>query len=157
PELGCERIPVIQSGEECIDQPIDVPGLEEPLMMTTVSMGNPHAVIFVPDAEAVPLKEVGPAIENHPCFPEKTNVEFVQVISDSELRMRVWERGAGITLACGTGACAVLTAAHLNGHTGPKARVHLDGGDLDLAWDQDSRHIFKTGPARLVFESTIKI
>ncbi len=157
PVLDSQRIPVVHDQDRCINQPLAIGGLDMDLHMTTVSMGNPHAVIFVPDADAVDLKHVGPMVETHSRFPEKTNVEFVQVLSDSELRMRVWERGAGITLACGTGACAVLTAAHLNGHTGRKAVIHLDGGDLGIFWDKADNHIYKTGPARLVFESHIEI
>ena len=155
PELTCSKIPFICDQERCVNLSLDLG--EEALPITMVSMGNPHAVTFVPDAGAVPLKELGPRVENHQRFPEKTNVEFVQVLSDSELRMRVWERGAGITLACGTGACAVLVAAHLNGHIGRSARLHLDGGDLDVRWDEETNHIFKTGPAQLVFESSIQI
>ena len=157
PVLTSDRIPVVHDQAECINQPFEVAGEDQALNFTTVSMGNPHAVTFVADADAVDLKDVGPKVETHHRFPEKTNVEFVQVISDSELRMRVWERGAGITLACGTGACAVLTAAHLNGHTGRCAVIHLDGGDLEISWDPDTNHIFKTGPAQLVFEATIRI
>ncbi|MCG8533086.1 MAG: diaminopimelate epimerase [Desulfovibrionales bacterium] len=155
PELSCARIPFVCDQDQCINLPLDLD--EESLAVTMVSMGNPHAVTFVPDAAAIPLAQLGPQVETHPRFPEKTNVEFVQVLSDSELRMRVWERGAGITLACGTGACAAMVAAHLNGHIGRSARLHLDGGDLDVRWDEKSNHLFKTGPARLVFESSIEI
>ena len=117
---------------------------------TCVSMGNPHTVIFVEDLDSISLETVGPVIETHALFPRKTNVEFVQVISDSEMRMRVWERGAGITQACGTGASAVLVAAVLTGKTNRQATIHLDGGDLDLQWGADN-HIYMSGPAVEVF------
>jgi diaminopimelate epimerase len=96
-------------------------------------------------------------IEKNPRFPEKTNVEFVEVISNKELKMKVWERGAGVTLACGTGACAALVAAHLNQKAGEKAVVHLDGGDLFIEWDRKTNHVYKTGPAHMVFTGTIEI
>ena len=117
---------------------------------TCVSMGNPHTVIFVENLDSVSLETVGPIIETHSLFPRKTNVEFVQVISDSEMRMRVWERGAGVTQACGTGASAVLVSAVLTGRTNRKATIHLDGGDLDLQWGADN-HIYMSGPAVEVF------
>ncbi len=115
-----------------------------------VSLGNPHAVFFVADAEAVDLAAHGPAIERHPLFPERTNVEAVQVIDPECLRMRVWERGVGLTRACGTGACAALVAAHRRGLTGRRATLRLDGGDLDIAWDDDNR-VRMTGPVATVF------
>ena len=140
------------------------PALEEPLVttqgevrVTAVSMGNPHAVIFVDDIDSVDLAAQGRAVEIHERFPEKVNAEFVQVLSDSELRMRVWERGAGITLACGTGACASLVAAHLTGRTQNRALIHLDGGDLSIFWDRASNHVFKTGPASLSFKGRVSI
>jgi diaminopimelate epimerase len=120
-------------------------------------MGNPHAVIFVDDLSAVAIETIGPMVETHPHFPEKTNVEFIEVISESQIKMRVWERGAGVTLACGTGACAAVTAAHLTGRVGRQVRVHLDGGDLDISWDGAGNHIFKTGPAQTVFKGNIEI
>lgn len=118
---------------------------------TAVSMGNPHFVIFVPDLDEIDLCAAGPALEHHGAFPRKTNVEFVQVLSDGALHMRVWERGAGVTKACGTGACATLVAAALTGRTGRSARVVLDGGELQIAWREDG-HVFMTGPAQKVFE-----
>jgi diaminopimelate epimerase len=123
--------------------------------VTAVSMGNPHAVIFVPDITAVDVERIGRKIETHERFPEKTNVEFVEVVNDGELKMKVWERGAGITLACGTGACACLVAANLTKRTGRRARIHLDGGDLEIVWDKETGHIFKTGPATLAFEGSL--
>ncbi len=155
PILESRRIPVASDSDRTVEDLLDVDG--EQFRMTCVSMGNPHAVIFVDDIESVPLKKIGPVIETHDRFPEKTNVEFIQVISESELRMRVWERGAGITLACGTGACASHVAANLTGRAKETTLIHLDGGDLELFWDKKSNHIFKTGPARSVFEGKISI
>lgn len=121
--------------------------------VTLVSMGNPHAVIFVTSGlDNLDLPAIGPAIEHHPLFPQRINVEFVQVLAPDHLRMRVWERGSGETQACGTGACAVLVAAHLNGLAGREAKVSLLGGDLFVAWNQADDHVTKTGPATIVFE-----
>ena len=117
---------------------------------TGVNMGNPHCVIFMDEVEDLDLKAVGQPIEVHPLFPRKTNVEFVKVIDRQTLRMRVWERGAGITLACGTGTCATAVAAVLNGKTDRKVTVRLDGGDLLIEWGEDN-HVYKTGPALEVF------
>ncbi len=117
---------------------------------TAVSMGNPHFVIFVKDINLVLLEKWGPALENHPAFPRKTNVEFVQVLDNQTVRMRVWERGAGITQACGTGACATAVACVLNHQTVPDITVQLDGGNLQIAWP-DQQDVWMTGPAREVF------
>ena len=117
-----------------------------------VSMGNPHAVTFVEDAEAVPLEKLGPAVEKHPEFPGGVNAEFVQVLGENKLRMRVWERGSGVTLACGTGACAALAAAHFLGLCPPEVTALLPGGSLVLSLDTASGHIRMTGPAVTVFE-----
>jgi diaminopimelate epimerase len=119
--------------------------------ITEVSMGNPHAVIFVDDLEEIDLGSIGPEIENDPHFPNRTNVEFVKVISDKELEVLVWERGAGETLACGTGACAALVAANLAGKTGRRALVRLPGGNLDIELGEDG-HVLMRGPAETVFE-----
>ncbi|MGE5515402.1 MAG: diaminopimelate epimerase [Bacteroidota bacterium] len=119
-----------------------------------VSMGNPHAVFFVDDVAAIDLAALGPGIEHHPLFPERTNVEIVQVLSPEKLRMRVWERGAGITQACGTGACATLVAAARRGLTGRKADVVLDGGVLSIEWLADD-HVLMTGPVALAFQGTL--
>jgi len=119
-----------------------------------VNMGNPHAVFFVSDAEAVPLSEVGPVLEHHPAFPERTNVEFAQVLSPTSIRMRVWERGVGITRACGTGACATAVAAARRGLTGRKADVILDGGTLTIEWLEDGR-VLMTGPIALSFSGRL--
>jgi diaminopimelate epimerase len=111
-----------------------------------VNVGNPHAVLFVQDAEHAPVSELGPKIENHPLFPERTNVEFVSLVDKDRLRMRVWERGAGITMACGTGACATMVAAYRRGLAGHKADVVLDGGTLTLEWAGEGKSVFMTGP-----------
>ncbi len=155
PVLEAEKIPFRPTQPGALVQTIET--LKGPVSVTAVSMGNPHAVIFVDDASAAPVFETGPVVETHPAFPEKTNVEFIQVLSDTELRMRVWERGAGVTLACGTGACASVVAAVLNGKTKRSVTVHLDGGDLSITWDDASGHVFKTGPARIVFKGMIKV
>ncbi|MBU1196364.1 MAG: diaminopimelate epimerase [Proteobacteria bacterium] len=155
PVLKCRDIPFKSEQDTSVEHILRVKGTE--YTITAVSMGNPHAVIFVEDLSSVNLEQVGPEIETHERFPEKTNVEFVQVISDTELKMRVWERGAGMTLACGTGACAVLVAACLTGRVKDHALIHLDGGDLELFWDKTTGHVFKTGPARQVFSGTIHI
>lgn len=125
--------------------------------ITAVSMGNPHCISFVPDVEQIPLAEWGRELEIHPMFPAKTNVEFVQVLKRDELIMRVWERGAGVTLACGTGACATLVAAVLNGLTDRKALIHLLGGDLVIEWNEENDHIYMTGPAVEVFQGQMKL
>ena len=150
PVLSCADIPFICDNETCIEEVIDT--RDGNLTLTPVSMGNPHAVIFVSDIGSVDVEKLGRVVETHDRFPEKTNVEFVEVISETELRMKVWERGAGITLACGTGACACLVAANLTGRSRDRALIHLDGGDLEVYWDKKTNHIFKTGPATLVFE-----
>ncbi len=127
------------------------------LYLTPVSMGNPHAVVIVPDVKKMDVEKVGRAIETHPCFPEKTNVEFIDIVNPNEINMRVWERGAGETLACGTGACAAVVAAHLNGKTQADVMVHLAGGNLSIQWDRQTNHLHKTGPATLVFSGTIRL
>lgn len=122
---------------------------------TCVNMGNPHCVVFVPDAAAVPLDDWGPAVKNHPLFPNKINAHFVQVVSPTELIQRTWERGAGATLACGTGACASLVAAFTNGLAERKATVHLPGGDLTIEYMEDGT-VLMTGPAVTVFDGVWK-
>ncbi len=116
-----------------------------------VSMGNPHAVIFVPDVKAIDLEKIGPKVEHHVAFPRRINAHWVQVNSATELTMRTWERGSGITLACGTGACAVAVAAHLTGRSGRKVRINLPGGPLQVEWLEETGHVFMTGPATEVF------
>jgi len=129
---------------------------EQTFKVTCVSMGNPHCIVFVDDVQSIPLDEIGPKIENHPLFPEKTNVEFIQVLNKQEINFRVWERGVGETLACGTGACAALVASVLNKKTDREATIHLPGGDLDIRWAND-KHIYMTGPAELVFRGEMEI
>jgi len=124
---------------------------------TAVSMGNPHCIIFVDDVEDVPLIQWGPELEKHNLFPRKTNVEFVQVLTPEHVKMRVWERGAGETLACGTGACATAVASILNDKTGRKVKVSLAHGDLDIEWSEDDNRIYMTGPATKVFTGQVKI
>jgi diaminopimelate epimerase len=122
--------------------------------ITTVSMGNPHCVVFVDDVANIPLTVLGPSFEKHKAFPKRINTEFVQILSKSEVRMRVWERGAAETLACGTGACATAVASALNQHTGRDVLVHLAGGDLQISWKMDGR-VEMTGPAETVFQGEI--
>ncbi|MBF0177870.1 MAG: diaminopimelate epimerase [Magnetococcales bacterium] len=126
-------------------------GEDVPVLGMVVSMGNPHFVVFRDDVGAVPLEQVGPLLSEHGAFPGRTNVEFVQVLDDGRVRMRVWERGAGITPACGTGACAAAVAAAARGATGRRVVVHLDGGDLTIHWQDDDR-VLMTGPAVEVFQ-----
>jgi diaminopimelate epimerase len=123
--------------------------------MSCVSMGNPHAVFFVDDAAAVPLAEIGGKVERHPAFPRRTNVEFAEVCDRRHIRMRVWERGSGITLACGTGACGTAVAAILSGRADSPVTAMLDGGDLEIEWQDENGPVWMTGPATEVFEGTI--
>jgi diaminopimelate epimerase len=122
------------------------------MKVTCVSMGNPHAVVFVDDAESYPVQEIGSELEAHPFFPRRVNVEFVQVLSRNQLRMRVWERGTGVTMACGTGASAALVASHWTGRTEREGEVVLDGGPLEVRWEKGTSHVFITGPAVTVFD-----
>jgi diaminopimelate epimerase len=140
--------------EMVIDYPLKIKNRE--FKITCVSMGNPHAVIVVKGVSDFPVAYYGPLIENHPIFPRRTNVEFIEVLNHSEIAMYVWERGAGETMACGTGASAVAVASHVKGLTGRTATVHLLGGDLFIEWSYDN-HIYMTGPAEKVFEGTIEI
>jgi diaminopimelate epimerase len=120
-------------------------------------MGNPHSIVYVDDVDSLDLEKIGPSYESHPAFPHKTNTEFVEVISCNEVKMRVWERGAGETMACGTGACAVAVASVLNGFTDRDVRVKLRGGDLQIKWDDDDNHVYMTGPATTVYEGDVEI
>lgn len=155
PILEAARIPVDLARERVINEQIFVN--DEVYDITCVSMGNPHTVIFTTEIDQLDLPRQGAAIETNELFPNRTNVEFVEKLSDTHLRMRVWERGSGETLACGTGACAVLVAAVLNGLSQRKATVSLLGGDLEVFWDESSNHVFLTGPATLVFKGEIII
>ena len=155
PILAPEQIPVKAQGERVVNEPISAAGRQ--WHMTCVSMGNPHAVIFVENVAEFELEKYGPFFERHERFPERTNTEFVQVHSRTEVSMRVWERGSGETLACGTGTCATVMACILNGLTDNRVLVHLRGGDLTINYDPDSNHIFMTGPATEVFEGNYSL
>jgi len=124
---------------------------------TFVSMGNPHYVIFTGDISKVNVEEEGKKLEFNPAFPERCNIEFAQVLSDGSLRTRVWERGSGITMACGTGACATAVAAALTGHATRESRIIMDGGELNIKWSKDDNHVYMTGPAEFAFDGTIKM
>ena len=148
---GLRRADLPMTGDpegQVIDQELTV--LDRTFRITCVSMGNPHCVIFVEEVDGFPIAHFGPAIENHAMFPKRTNVEFVEIVSSSEVRQRTWERGAGETLACGTGASAVIVAGLLTGRTGPRLLNHLTGGDLEMEWD-GTGDVFMTGPAVEVF------
>ncbi len=151
PELAPEKVPVVADGDRAVDEPILVEGKE--YRMTCVSMGNPHAVVFVDgDVRELPLESVGPCFENHERFPNRVNTEFVRVLDRHTAQMRVWERGSGETLACGTGACAVAVACVLNGLTEDEVTVQLLGGDLRIRWDREKNRVYMTGPAETVFD-----
>jgi diaminopimelate epimerase len=153
PILNGPDIPVNMKGE-VISEPIQLD--DKGYIMTCVSMGNPHCVIKVEDVDTFPVEKVGPKIEVHPLFPNRTNVEFVQILNHEEIRMRVWERGTGETLSCGTGACASTVASAINQWTGRNVQVHLKGGDLNVKWDENDR-VTLLGPAEEVFSGQIEI
>nr|WP_289095870.1 diaminopimelate epimerase [uncultured Dorea sp.] len=155
PELEADRIPIISEREQVIDEPIEVDGKE--YHMTGVSMGNPHAVIYVDDVKGLDLEKIGPKFENHERFPKRINTEFVHCIDRQTVEMRVWERGSGETLACGTGACAVAVSSILNNLTDTQVTVKLLGGDLQIEWDREKDRVFMTGPATVVFDGVIDI
>lgn len=155
PMLRPEEVPVVSEKEEVIDEPITVDGQE--YRMTCVSMGNPHAVVFIDqDVKEFPLETVGVKFENHERFPKRVNTEFVNVLDRHTAQMRVWERGSGETLACGTGACAVAVACALNGLTEDEVTVKLLGGDLQIKWDREKNTVYMTGPAEVVFDGEWK-
>ncbi|MBF0464009.1 MAG: diaminopimelate epimerase [Nitrospirae bacterium] len=154
PEFEGRKIPVDMDGK-VIDHSLDVEG--SVFTINCVSMGNQHAVIFVDNTESYPVERDGRLLETNKFFPKRTNVEFIQVLRRDEIKMRVWERGAGETLACGTGACASVAASAYKGLTDKKVLVHLRGGELDITWDEVSGHIFMTGPAVTVFTGEINI
>ncbi len=153
PILDPPAIPMIATGSASPNQAVNVPisVCGESFEMTGVSMGNPHVTIYIDDVDSVDLEGIGPVIETDARFPQRVNVHFVEVISDVEVKMRTWERGSGVTLACGTGASAVCVAGVLTGRSGRKITAHLPGGDLMLEWRQDTNHVFMTGPATEVF------
>lgn len=155
PILKPELVPVVGEGDAVIDSPIEVDGKE--YKMTCVSMGNPHSVVFVDDVDNFPLHEVGPLFEHHKAFPRRVNAEFCQVIDRTHAKMRVWERGTGETLACGTGTCATAVACILNGKTEDEVTITLLGGDLIIRWDREKNVIYMTGPARVVFDGEIDV
>lgn len=148
PVLACAEIPMIGTGQ-AVNVPIQVE--EREFLVTAVSMGNPHCVLFVDDINAIDIAIWGPRIERSSYFPRKTNVEFVQVLNRKEVIMRVWERGAAITMACGTGSCAVAVACVCNEKTDREITLHLDGGDLQVRWDAQDKHLYMTGAAVEVF------
>ena len=158
PELSPKLIPVVSGSPEdeaVIDVPILVGGRE--YRMTSVSMGNPHTVVYVDDVDGLDIEEIGPKFENHQRFPNRVNTEFVKVLDRHTAQMRVWERGSGETLACGTGACAVAVSCILNGLTEDKVTVKLLGGDLEVEWDREADVVYMTGPATVVFDGEINI
>lgn len=160
PILDPEIIPVNVSGlsgdlKQIVDYPIVVDGKE--YRTTCVSMGNPHSVVFVDDTDSFPLEEIGPLFENNEFFPRRVNAEFVQIVNKSYAKMRVWERGSGETLACGTGTCASVVAAILNGLTEDEVTVKLLGGELIIRWDREENVVYMTGPAKVVFDGVIDV
>ena len=155
PVLAADQIPMKGYGSNrVVNEPVEVAGRS--WRITGVAMGNPHCVVFVDDIKTTPIEEVGPVFETQERYPKKTNTEFVQVLDRQHMRMRVWERGAAITLACGTGACATLTAAVLNDLTDRKAEIQLDGGTLTIEWDERDNHLYMTGPAVQTFAGTVE-
>lgn len=153
PILNPSKIPADFPGEMMVEQKIHT--THGDMVVTAVSMGNPHCVIFVDKIENVPFDTLGPELEKHPVWPDRANIEFVEIISDTEVRMRVWERGTGETLACGTGACATAVASAITGRTGRDITVHLRGGDLNIKWGEDN-HVYMTGSATKVFDGVYK-
>ena len=155
PILESNLVPVISDNEKVIDEIINVKGNE--YRMTCVSMGNPHAVVFMKDVANLDIEEVGPYFENHDRFPKRTNTEFVEVLDRDHVFMRVWERGTGETLACGTGCCATCVACILNGLTNDLIDVKVLGGNIQIEWDRKENVVYMTGPATVSFEGDIKI
>lgn len=157
PELIAQEIPVLTENplERVVHAPILIDG--EEYRMTCVSMGNPHAVVYVEDVKGLEIEKIGPKFENHERFPHRVNTEFVKVLDREIVEMRVWERGAGETLACGTGACAVTAASILNGFTERKITVRLSGGELMTEWDEETDRIYMTGPATVVYDGEITL
>ena len=157
PILTSRQIPVVSTKEQVINEPLNVDG--ETYRITAVSMGNPHAIVYMDDLKNLDIEKLGPKFENHIDFPDRINTEFVKVIDRHTLQMRVWERGSGETLACGTGACAVAVASILNGYVvkDQPVTIKLLGGDLEIFWDQQKNTVFMTGPAEVVFDGEIKL
>ena len=157
PILTARQIPVVSEKEEVINEPLDVNG--KIYYITAVSMGNPHAIVYMDDIDHLDIEKIGPAFENHVAFPDRVNTEFVEVIDEHTVKMRVWERGSGETLACGTGACAVAVASVLNGHVDGDSpvTVKLLGGDLQIFWNRQENLVYMTGPATTVFDGEIDV
>lgn len=155
PILDPGQIPIVSGSDAVIDEPVVVDGTE--YRMTGVSMGNPHIVIYVDDLNGLDMEKTGPKFESHERFPKRINTEFAHVIDRTTVEMRVWERGSGETLACGTGACAVAVASILNGYTEEEVTVKLLGGDLIIRWDRESDKVYMTGPATVVYDGEIDI
>lgn len=158
PRLAPSQIPIVPENPEdtrIIDAPLEVEG--KTYYMTGVSMGNPHTVVYVDDVKGLDLLKIGPSFENHKRFPERINTEFAHVLDRKTVEMRVWERGSGETLACGTGACAVAVASILNGLTEDRVTVKLLGGDLLIEWDKEADKVYMTGPAKVVFDGEINL
>ena len=150
PAMRPDLVPVNLPGDMVMGCPLEVDGVTYDIHC--VSMGNPHCIVFVDDPDHVDVEGVGKLLENHPIFPNRANIEFVQVVNRQHLRMRVWERGSGETLACGTGACASLVAAVMNGRADRKVVMDLLGGSLELEWAEDDGHVYQEGPAKIVFD-----
>jgi diaminopimelate epimerase len=153
PVLEAEKIPTTLPGKQIVNFPVSFDGIN--YAITCVSMGNPHTVIFTENIANMDIEKMGKKIENAPIFPRRTNVEFIEVIDKSRIKMRVWERGSGETMACGTGACASVVAGVLNGLVSRKATVELLGGNLEIEWNENDEHVYLTGPAETVFEGEI--
>lgn len=155
PILEAAKIPVLSDQERVIAQPVEVGGKE--WKITCVSMGNPHAVTYIDDVKNLEIEKIGPLFENHSIFPDRVNTEFVHVIDRHTVEMRVWERGSGETMACGTGACAVAVSSILNGLTEEEVTVKLLGGDLKIFWDREENKVYMTGSATTVFDGVIEL
>ena len=160
PELDPEKIPIIMKGysdetDRVLNAQIKVDGKE--YHMTGVSMGNPHDVVYIDDVQGLDIEKIGPKFENHERFPQRINTEFSRVIDRKTVEMRVWERGSGETLACGTGACAVAVASILNGYTEREVEIRLLGGNLQIEWNEEDNHVYMTGPATVVFDGEIEL
>ncbi len=155
PELVPKNIPIDSDKERFISEDVEVLG--RTYKVTGVSMGNPHAVTFIDDTDSLEIEKIGPYFENHKLFPKRINTEFAQIVDRHTIKMRVWERGAGETLACGTGACATLVAAYLNGLTDNEADLVLLGGTLHIKYDENENAVYMTGPAAFVFDGEIEV
>lgn len=155
PVIHAKEVPVLSDKDKVIDEPIVVEGKE--YRITCVSMGNPHAITFVEDTKSLNLEKIGPGFENHTIFPDRINTEFIEVLDRNTINMRVWERGSGETLACGTGACASVVACVLNGLTENEVTVHLLGGDLFIEYSKEENTVYMTGPARVVFTGEVEV